>query len=82
MRCIIYDQGVISREIIWKYLSHFGFPHGHCVIAFDGYQDGLSTKDLEHFQTNLKSTVSVDKLVQLDNPICVVTMIKDVLLEC
>ena len=82
MRPVVCDQGVTFREVIWKYLSHVGSPHGECVIAFDGYQDGLSTKDHKHFQWNFKSTVSVDIIVQLDDPICVVTMTKNLLLDC
>ena len=43
------------------------------ALVFDGYQDGPSTKDHEHLRRTMKSTVSVDMSVHLDNSIGDVT---------
>ena len=73
LRRVIWDPDVSFRELIRKYLTQVGSRYGLCTIVFDGYQDGPSTKDHEHFRRNLKSTVSVDISVHLDNSIGTVT---------
>lgn len=73
LRRIVWDRDVTFRDLVRKYLTHVGSRYGHCSIVFDGYQDGPSTKDHEHFRRNLKCTISVDISVHLDNSIGTVT---------
>ena len=69
MRKVVWDKNITFREIINKYLSYVGSRYIQCSVVFDGYCGGLSTKDHEHFRRNLKSSVSLDMAVQLDNSI-------------
>lgn len=70
---VFWDQDVTFKEIIRKSQSHVGSRYGQCTIVFNGYQDGPSTEDHEHFQSNLKSAVLVDVSVHLDNSIAIVS---------
>ena len=65
----MWDENITFRGIINKYLSYVGSRYIQCTVVFDGYCGGLSTKDHEHLRRSLKSSVSLDMAVQLDNSI-------------
>ena len=65
----MWDKNITFREIINKYLSYVGSRYIQYTVVFDGYCGGLSTKDHEHLRRSLRSSVSLDMAVQLDNGI-------------
>ena len=55
------------NEIIQKYINYVQSRYGKCVVIFDGYQDGPSTKDHEHRRRLMKVVISPDVCVNLES---------------
>ena len=71
LRRVVWDYDVTFREFIQRYRRYvrIRFGNQHSTIVFDGKPNGLSTKDHEHTRRNLKTSISVDTSVHLDNTI-------------
>ena len=55
-------------EIAYKYNNLVKSRYGEkCIIVFDGYEGGLSTKDHEHSRSSTKATSSPNVSVEAEN---------------
>ena len=62
---VIWDRFVTFNEIIQKYINYVQSRYGKCVVIFDGYRNGPSTKDHEHRRRSMKVVISSDVCVYL-----------------
>ena len=66
---VVWDKQSTYQEIIQKYLHYIESHYGKCTVVFDGYQDGPSIKDHEHFRRLMKATVSPNVSVHMENSV-------------
>ena len=45
---IPWQRGTTYNDICRQYTKYVTRKYGHAIIVFDGYQEGLSTKDVAH----------------------------------
>ena len=64
---VVWDKQSTYRKIIQEYINYVESHYGKSSIAFDGYQDGSSTKDHEHARGTMKFKKSPDVSGHLEN---------------
>ena len=69
LRRVVWDKQSTYQEIIHKYINYVESHYGKCSVVFDGYQDGPSIKDHEHFRRLMKASVSPNVSVHMENSV-------------
>ena len=66
-RKVMWDTFSTYNEIIQKYINYVQSRYKKCVIVFDGYRDGPSTKYHEHRRRLMKVVISPDVCANLES---------------